>query len=55
MSLPLNASRPGDRPARLGARLAGVTVSWPLEGLAFWTALVSHLRRRQQAPAKTRR
>jgi hypothetical protein len=45
----------GDRPARLGTRLAGAAVSWPIEGLAFWPALAGHLRRRQHAPAKTPR
>ncbi|WP_203708039.1 glycosyltransferase family 2 protein [Asanoa iriomotensis] len=45
----------GDRPGRLAARLAGVAASWPVEGLAFWPALAGHLRRGQQAPAKTPR
>ncbi|MGH4017956.1 MAG: hypothetical protein ACRDT0_01655 [Pseudonocardiaceae bacterium] len=45
----------GERPPGLPARLVGVAASWPLEGLAFWPALVSHVRRTQQAPAKTPR
>jgi hypothetical protein len=36
-------------------RLAGVALSWPLEGLAFWPALASRIRRVQKAPAKTPR
>lgn len=38
-----------------GRRVAGVLASWPVEGLAFWPALHGHLRRGQQAPAKTPR
>ncbi|GAA0480171.1 hypothetical protein Aca07nite_87860 [Actinoplanes capillaceus] len=38
-----------------GRRLAGVAAAWPIEGLALWPALADHLRRRQQAPAKTPR
>lgn len=44
-----------DGPARPGTRLAGAALSWPIEGLAFWPALISHVRRGQQAPAKTPR
>lgn len=52
-ALVANISGPTTRgPAR---RLAGVAVSWPIEGLALWPALASHLRHRQQAPAKTPR
>lgn len=40
---------------RLGERLAGVALSWPLEGLALWPALASRIRRAPQAPAKTPR
>ena len=36
-------------------RVGGSAVSWPREGLAFWPALIRHLRRDQQAPAKTPR
>jgi hypothetical protein len=45
----------GTRPAALPVRCAGAVVSWPVEGLAFWPALASHVQRRQQAPAKTPR
>lgn len=45
----------GSKPTRLGTRLVGAAMSWPVEGLAFWPAVASHLRRRQQAPAKTPR
>jgi hypothetical protein len=45
----------GDKPAGLRTRLAGAAVSWPIEGLALWPALISHIDRRQQAPAKTPR
>jgi len=43
------------RQPRLTTRLGGVAVSWPIEGLAFWPALASHLGRIQRAPAKTPR
>lgn len=39
----------------LSRRVRGVLASWPLEGLAFWPALLSHLGRNQRAPAKTPR
>jgi hypothetical protein len=45
----------GTRPAALPARCAGAAVSWPIEGVAFWPALADHVRRTQQAPAKTPR
>jgi hypothetical protein len=38
-----------------GRRVLGAMIPWPVEGLAFWPALRSHLRRSQQAPAKTPR
>ncbi|GLX06596.1 hypothetical protein [Microbispora sp. NBRC 16548] len=38
-----------------GRRVLGAVRSWPLEGLAFWPALGSHLQRSQRAPAKTPR
>jgi hypothetical protein len=43
------------RPAAWRARGAGALASWPVEGLAFWPALASHLRGQQHAPAKTPR
>lgn len=45
----------GPRPAGVGRRVAGAAMSWPVEGLAFWSTSASHLRRQQQAPAKTPR
>ena len=36
-------------------RIVGTLTSWPVEGLALWPALRAHLRREQQAPAKTPR
>jgi hypothetical protein len=35
--------------------LAAAVASWPVEGLAFWPALLSHLRGAQNPPAKTPR
>jgi hypothetical protein len=45
----------GEKPAGLRTRIAGAAASWPIEGLALWPALISHIGRRQQAPAKTPR
>jgi hypothetical protein len=45
----------GERPPGVLARLAGAAASWPLEGVGFWPAVVSHLRRSQRAPTKTPR
>lgn len=44
-----------DQHHRLGRRIVGSLMSWPVEGLAFWPALGSRLRRSQLAPAKTPR
>jgi hypothetical protein len=38
-----------------GRRVLGALMAWPIEGLAFWPALRSHLQGSQQAPAKTPR
>jgi hypothetical protein len=37
------------------SRILAASLVWPLEGLAFWPALVQHLRGDQDAPAKTPR
>ncbi|TMR08172.1 hypothetical protein ETD86_48930 [Nonomuraea turkmeniaca] len=43
------------RPSSLSRRMLATATSWPIEGLAFWPALRTHLMRQQQAPAKTPR
>lgn len=43
------------REHRLTTCLLGAVASWSIEGLAFWPAFFGHLRRAQDAPAKTPR
>jgi hypothetical protein len=49
----LRAEHLRERP--LPARVAAATASWAVEGLAFWPALLRHVRRSQDPPAKTPR
>ncbi len=49
---PVTEQRVGASP---GGRALGTLASWPVEGLAFWPALLGRLRRSKQAPAKTPR
>ncbi|MGH3901295.1 MAG: hypothetical protein ACRDTA_24205 [Pseudonocardiaceae bacterium] len=59
VSYPLIPAVPGIgvhlREHRLTTRLLGAAASWTIEGLAFWPAFFGHLRRAQDAPAKTPR
>jgi hypothetical protein len=50
----LASSREGDATSLL-VRSAAAAASWMVEGIAFWSALVSHLLKNQAAPAKTPR
>jgi len=53
--IPALASAAEDSDASWPLRPIATASSWMVEGLAFWPALLSHLRKSQAAPAKTPR
>lgn len=53
--IPALACAEEDGDASRAIRLIATISSWMVEGLAFWPALLSHLRKSQAAPAKTPR
>ncbi len=53
--IPALASAEEDGDASRLIRSMATVLSWVVEGLAFWPALLSHLRKSQAAPAKTPR